>query len=306
MMRDGEVYGLAVRLRDGLIRAGRFPWYSLTRSAWARAPFIRGFPVLLETIINGVGAINRSAAIYDNGASPGLRPREVFLTVVLAAAMAAAIFIIAPHLLSSLMLWLNLGGDVEGVSFHLWDGFYKCGIFILYIRLISFAPDIRRLFEYHGAEHKIIYAWERGGEVSAAASLSGSRLHPRCGTTFLLFVICVSIIAQAAVVPALLKLWSPPGEVAKHALTVFYKFCLIPPISAVAYELIRFADRLPDGVLATLLRLPGLALQRLTTREPDEAQLEVAVVALAEALGENGREGVTPPDYESILAEDDV
>lgn len=286
-MRNGDFYALAVRMPDGSIHAERLPWRVLTRASFFKLPFIRGFPILIETLVNGIQALNRSVVLSESGAdaSEAVSPWQLFLGVVMACLMAAALFVLAPHLLSVAMLLLGLGGDVEGLSFHLWDGFFKCAIFILYVWLISFIPDIRKVFEYHGAEHKTIHAWETGEPVSARAAWRQSRLHPRCGTTFLLFVICVSIVAQALLVPLFLKIWSPEGAAAKHALSLFYKLLLTAPISAVSYELIKFAASLPQGSLAAALQSPGLFLQRLTTREPDQAQLEVAVVALAEAVG---------------------
>lgn len=286
MMRNGDVYGLAVRLANGDICAQRLPWRSFTGKSWLKKPFVRGFPVLLETMVNGIQALNRSVALSEQDSNQ--KPPSgwhVALSVALALVMAIVLFVVAPHVLSLLMLFLGLGGDVEGLSFHLWDGFYKCAIFILYIWLISLVPDIKRVFEYHGAEHKTIHAWETGESVDSASAGCMSRLHPRCGTTFLLFVICISIILQAILVPLLLKLWTPQGMLAKHAFSIGIKLLLVMPISAVAYELIRFAARMPDGLVGTLLRAPGLALQKLTTREPSQEQLEVAVVALAEAVG---------------------
>lgn len=290
MMRNGDVYGLAVRMADGSIHAQRLPWRFLTRSAFARLPFIRGFPILLETLVNGIQALNRSLILSEasTGDAEDLSPWQLALGVVMALLMALALFVLAPHILSLAMLAFGLGGDVEGFSFHLWDGFYKCAIFIIYIWLISFIPDIRKFFEYHGAEHKTIHAFETGESVNSHLAWYSSRLHPRCGTTFLLFVICVSIILQALLVPLLLKVWMPEGMWAKHALAIFYKLLLVPPISAISYELIRFAASLPPGFLSIILQSPGLFLQRLTTREPDQAQLEVAIVALAEALGRDG------------------
>jgi len=219
------------------------------------------------------------------------------LATILALVMAVALFVVAPHLLSLVMLWLHLGGDVEGLSFHLWDGFFKCCIFMGYIRLISYVPDIRRVFQYHGAEHKTIHAFESGDEVSAASAARMSRLHPRCGTTFLLFVICISIILHAVLVPLLLMIYTPQSAIAKHALTIAFKLLLMVPISALAYELIRYAARMPDGFWATLLRAPGLALQRLTTYEPDEAQLDVAVVARREARGPDAGDNIRTAPY---------
>lgn len=285
MMRNGDTYGLAVRRPDGNISAQRLPWRVLTGRAWLRCPFIRGFPILLETMINGIHALNRSMILSgaDDSREGGMW--GMILSLVMALCMAIALFVVAPHLLSILMLAFGLGGDVEGLSFHLWDGFYKCAIFMAYIWAISLVPDIQRVFQYHGAEHKTIHAFENGKGVDSRAALGMSRLHPRCGTTFLLFVIAISIVVQAIVVPLLLQMGTPVSVVGKHALSLGYKLLLVLPISALAYELIRFAARLPEGFWATALQAPGLFLQRLTTREPSLPQLEVAIVALAEALG---------------------
>lgn len=302
MMRNGDVYGLAVRRPDGGILARRLPWFSLTRHPWLRVPFVRGFPILLETLVNGIRALNRSVEMADggNGDASALSPWHAVLSLGLALLMAVGLFVVAPHLLSLVMLGLGLGGDVEGLTFHLWDGFYKCCIFVGYIWLISLVPEIRRVFQYHGAEHKTIHAFESGDVVEPERVRRMSRLHPRCGTTFLLFVICISIILQALLVPLLLAVWTPQGAVAKHALSIGFKLLLVIPISALAYELIRYAARLPDGPRASLLRAPGLALQRLTAHEPDERQMEVAVVALAEALGRDADAEIRTPPYARI------
>lgn len=298
MMRYGPSYALAVRCPDGRIRTRRLPWFSLTRRPWLKKPFVRGFPVLLETLVNGIKALNRSVEVAAEGQGEELSNWELLLSLGLAVLMAVGLFVVAPHLLSLLMLWLGWGGDVEGLSFHIWDGFFKASIFMAYIWLISWVPDIRRVFQYHGAEHKTIHAYESGEEVSAASAASMSRLHPRCGTTFLLFVICISIVLHAILVPLLLLAWTPDNAPAKHALTVFFKLALIIPISALAYELIRYAARMSDGPLSHVLRAPGLTLQRLTTSEPDNGQLEVAVVALHTALGEDAPERVQPVSHE--------
>lgn len=304
MMRNGPVYGLAVRMPDGSIHAQCLPWRVLTHRSWLKWPFIRGFPVLIETMVNGVQALNRSVILSESQsvAVEPVSPWQLFMGIAMALLMALGLFVIAPHLLSMLMLFFGLGGDVEGLSFHIWDGFYKCAIFILYIWLISFIPDIRKVFEYHGAEHKTIHAWETGESVSARFAWSHSRLHPRCGTTFLLFVICVSIILQALLVPLFLKVWTPSGMMGKHVLSVCYKLLLVAPISAISYELIKFTATLSPGPVATLLRSPGLFLQRLTTREPSREQLEVAVVALSEAVGQNW--DVETVDYVHMFLQD--
>jgi uncharacterized protein YqhQ len=300
MMRNGDVYGLAVRNPGGTIVARRLPWFSLTGVPLLNKPFLRGFPILLETLVNGIQALNRSAEISTEDAEDPLSTGQLLLAMAAAMLLAVGLFVAAPHLLSLIMLRLGLGGDLEGISFHLWDGFFKCCIFVIYIKLISCAKDVRRVFQYHGAEHKTIHAFESGGEITAALASKMSRLHPRCGTTFLLFVICISIILHTVVLPLLLALHTPQNALVKHALIIFVKLLLIVPISALAYELIRYAARLPEGLYAALLRAPGLMLQRLTTREPDRGQLDVALVALREALDEEDGASVRTAPYTTI------
>jgi uncharacterized protein YqhQ len=301
MMRNGAEYALALRLPDGSIIARRMPWFSLTRFPLLKKPFLRGFPLLVETLVNGIRALNISAAAATQEGQPPLATSRLVLTILLALAMAVGLFIVVPHLLSLLMLGLRLGGDVEGLTFHLWDGLFKCCVFLAYIKLISLTPEIRRVFQYHGAEHKSIHAWETGGEITAARAETMSRLHPRCGTTFLLFVICLSILLHALLIPLFLYFYMPQGPVAKHCATLILKLLLVAPISAVAYELIRYAARLPDGPRAAVLRAPGLALQKFTTHEPDREQVDVALVALREVLGpEEGSNIKTVPYTKQI------
>ena len=300
MMRNGDMYALAVRHPDGSIAAERRPWFSLTRLPLFKKPFVRGFPILLETMVNGVKALNRSAEQLAEGESEKLDAWQLALTLVLALVMAIGLFVVTPHLMSIGMQWLGLGGDVDGLTFHLWDGLFKCLIFVSYILLISLVPDIRRVFQYHGAEHKVIHAFESGGEVTAVEAGRMSRLHPRCGTTFMLFVIAISIVLHAVLVPGMLLFWTPQNVVAKHVVTLVFKLLLMLPISALSYELIHYAAKLEGGVWGGILRSPGLVLQNLTTYEPDRGQLEVAVVALHEALGNDAPETVRPTDYRAM------
>lgn len=303
MMRSGDRYGLAVRRPNGEIVAENKPWFSLARSPFWQRRFVRGCPILLETMVNGINALNRSAGyafdgdLDENGEPEDLKPWYLVITMIVSIIMAVGLFVILPHVFSMCMEWLGLGGDVDGLSFHVWDGFFKFAIFIGYIVAISFVPDIRRVFQYHGAEHKVIRTFEAEGEVSASEARQYSRLHPRCGTTFMLFVLSIAILLHAILVPMLMFIWTPENTIAKHAITVFFKLLLMLPISAIAYELIRYSACLGDGFLGTLLKAPGMLLQRLTTHEPDEAQLEVAIVALKEALGDDAPATVRTAAY---------
>lgn len=290
MIRNGDYYSLASRKPDGSIFAARFPWREIFPPFWCNVPFFRGFPILLESMVNGIEALIFSASLQEEEKSGKSVSSQIALSIAAAIVIALVLFVLAPHFLSLLMLDLGWGSDIEKLGFHLWDGFYKCAIFILYIACIAFVPEIRRLFENHGAEHKVVRAMENGFSLNPARAACETRLHPRCGTTFLLFVICVSIIAQAVILPLCLLLWTPESWLVKHLWSIFIKLLLVAPVSAITYEIIRFGAALPPGPLATLLLWPGLALQALTTREPDENQLEVATVALAYALhdGQSG------------------
>ena len=179
MMRNGDAYALALRRPDGEIVARRMPWFSLTRHPWLKKPFVRGFPVLIETLVNGIKALNRSAEHQAEGTEEELKGWHLVLTLLLSLALAVGLFVVVPHLLSLLMQWLELGGGVEGLTFHLWDGLFKCLIFMGYIWAISFVPDIRRVFQYHGAEHKVIHAFEAGGDVDAATAARIPAAAPR-------------------------------------------------------------------------------------------------------------------------------
>ena len=297
MMRYQDHYALAIRHANGNIIAERKDWFSLTQHILLKKKFIRGFPILLETLVNGIKTLNRSAEYVAESEQEKIETWHIILTMIVAIGLAVILFVVVPHILSMGMTWINLGGDVETLSFHLWDGFFKCGIFIGYIVAISLLPDIRRVFQYHGAEHKVIHAFEDGGNITVHKAMLMSRLHPRCGTTFLLFVICISIVLHAILVPFLLNIWTPESNVYKHTITLFLKLLLIIPISSLAYELIHFAARMNDNYIGSFLRAPGLALQMLTTYEPEYDQIEVGIVALYEALGEDAPEGKCPVSY---------
>jgi uncharacterized protein YqhQ len=144
------------------------------------------------------------------------------------------------------------------------------------------------VFQYHGAEHKTIWTYEEGGELTPAVARGFSRLHPRCGTAFLLFVLAISIVLFTVLVPLLLMPWAPQQFIVKHLYIVGLKFLLMVPVSCLAYELIKFAGKFHRNVLCQFLCWPGLAMQALTTKEPDDDQIEVAIAALKCAVGEEG------------------
>ncbi|EGB13887.1 protein of unknown function DUF1385 [Pseudodesulfovibrio mercurii] len=283
MMRARDNLAIAVRKADGEIVTEVRPWFTMVRHPLLKKPFLRGFPVLMETMVNGIKALNYSAmqAAEDSEEEGGeLTTWHLVLTMVVALGAALGLFVVVPHFLSLGMELLGLGGDVDSLSFHAWDGLIKMIVFVGYILAISYIPDIRRVFQYHGAEHKVIWTWEEGKELSPASSRFYSRLHPRCGTAFLLFVLAVSIVLYAVLVPWLLTFYSPEHFAVKHLYIVGMKLFLMIPVSCVAYEMIKFAGKYSRNWLCKLLCWPGLMMQLLTTKEPDDSQLEVAIAAL--------------------------
>ena len=252
-------------------------------------------------MINGIKALNLSAELAADAEGEPIKPWQLALTLGLAVGLALLLFVVLPHVLTIGLNMLSISGGVEGLSFHLWDGLLKFVIFVAYIAAISCVSDIRRVFQYHGAEHKCIAAYEQGeNPVTPASAAAYSRLHPRCGTTFLLFVLSISIVLHAATVPLIMLFWTPESAITKHSVIILFKLALTVPISALAYEGIRSAAKIKNPLIGFILRGPGMLLQLMTTREPDEEQLQVGLVALREALDSNATAEIATPAYERL------
>ncbi len=282
MMRAKDKLAIAIRKSDGEIVTDVRPWFTMVKHPLLKKPFLRGFPVLMETMVNGIKALNYSAmqAADDEEEGGELTSFHLVITMVVALGAALGLFVVLPHFLSVGMEYLGWAGDVDSLSFHAWDGLIKMLVFVGYILSISLIPDIRRVFEYHGAEHKVIWTWEDGKDLTPDSTRFYSRLHPRCGTAFLLFVLVVSILLYAVLVPYLLTFYSPENFIVKHLYIVGLKLFLMIPVSCVAYEMIKFAGKYSKNALCKLMCWPGLMMQLLTTKEPDDSQIEVAIAAL--------------------------
>lgn len=287
MMRSPEAYAVAVRLPDGRILVRRRPFTSwVKRFKILSLPILRGAVVLVESLTIGVKTLGFSgdAAVADqpaksgNGTEPSTVGQEtkgwlsqlwLGLTVLVSLGLGLLIFFYVPLLLT------ELTGAESGFLFNLMDGVFRLGIFLLYLFLITMLKDIRRVFEYHGAEHKSIYAYEKKQPLTVTHALKMSRFHPRCGTSFLLIVMLVSVLV--------FMFLGRPEDVADR----LFRLAFVPLIGGLSYELIRLSDKRAGSRFWRPLILPGLWLQSLTTREPDAGQVEVALVALRTALGEN-------------------
>jgi uncharacterized protein YqhQ len=286
MMRSPEMVAVACRRADGSIIVMRKPYRSLLhRFKILALPIFRGSIVLIEALVLGVQALTFSGdvAMADeqakqngnvsaNAQRPGQRTfgQKLWMGLTLAFAFAAGLglFFYVPLLLTD---WL---GARTGFWFNLVDGVIRLIFFLGYLWLITQMKDIRRVFEYHGAEHKSIFNFEEKKELTPENSAIFSRFHPRCGTSFLLIVMLVSIFVFMAL--------GRPETVADRLL----RLAFIPVIGGISYEFIRLSDKGYRHSFWRFFILPGLWLQRLTTKEPDLGQLEVAIVSLKAALGE--------------------
>lgn len=290
MMRDGDNLAIAVRKQSGDIKVEVRPWFSMMKFEWMKKPYVRGFPVLVETMVNGVKALNFSAQEALDEEEEDIGSWALAGTVAFAVVMALGLFVVLPHLVSMGLHAMGWAGGVKSLSFHAWDGLFKFMIFVGYILAISFIPDIRRVFQYHGAEHKTIWTYESGKRLIPADARTFSRLHPRCGTTFILFVLAISIVLYAVLIPALLYIWAPEGTIARQMHALLLKLVFMVPVSCLAYELIKFLSKHQDRPLLKMLSWPGMFMQLLTTHEPDDGQLEVAIAALKGAVGERAEQ----------------
>jgi uncharacterized protein YqhQ len=283
MMRTPAGYGVAVRLPDGSLALDRAKVPSLLRRyPLLRLPLLRGSAVLGQSLALGFRALNFSAAALMAQTAPAgtsTPPSEKSaagtiagtLSVVFAVTAGLGIFLFLPLWLTHTMerLWL---GPLSSITFNLIDGAWRGVFFLAYLLGISRLPDIHRVFMYHGAEHKVVWVQEAGEPLTVENARAKSRLHPRCGTSFLLFVLLVSIVLFA-LIPRDLAL------LAKFAARV----ALMPVLLGLSYEVLRLTAKRRAAPLFRLLVWPGLMLQRITTQEPTDDMLEVAIAALEQA-----------------------
>ncbi|GAC1396169.1 MAG: DUF1385 domain-containing protein [Thermoanaerobaculia bacterium] len=274
MMRSLSGYSVAVRQQDGGVAIKKDKLASITaKYKFLKTPVLRGSVVLIQSLILGIRALNYSAAAStDSGeGQEEISNWAVAGSIAFALALAVGLFILAPLGLTNLLRKFVFPA-MTNFEYNLSDGLIRAVFFFVYIFSISFMDEIRRVFQYHGAEHKTVYTYEAEEELTVANARSKSTLHPRCGTSFLLFVMAISILVFS-LIPS-----SAPFLAKFGARVVF-----IPLIAGLAYEVIRFSARHLKNPVCRALIQPGLWLQRITTKEPDDKQLEIAIIALREA-----------------------
>ena len=309
MMRSPKSLVICVRRINGQIVVNERVWESLwERFKFLRWPFFRGAVVLIEALINGIQALMFSAnqamvedadtnssetdrkdekngnessdppeVKMEKDKEPPMSRLMIFGTIIFSLGMGFLIFKGIPHMLSS-----ALGLSTDSFYFHILDGAIKISMFVVYVLAISYMPDIKRVFQYHGAEHKSICTYENGEELTVENARKYSTLHPRCGTSFIIIVLLASIIVFMAVFPLL-----PPfhdNRWINALIQVAVKLPLMLPVAGLSYEFLRWSSKHMDNPVVRILVKPGLWLQLITTREPDDSQLEIALISLRKAL----------------------
>lgn len=282
MMKAPRRLCVAVRRSSGGIVVKNEPFRPLSaRFSFLGWPLLRGPVVLGETLVQGMKALSFSAqqALEEEGEEMGSWAMGLTMLVAIAAGM--GLFVAVPHLLS---LWLGSlrGFDEQSLSFHLVDGVIKIAIFVAYLWIISLMGEVRRVFQYHGAEHKSIYCFEAGEELTVANARRYSRLHPRCGTAFLLVVLLISIFVFAVIFPLLPRL--AEASWLNQAAQIGIKILFMIPIAGISYEIIKLAGKRGGKGFWGAMLWPGLQMQRLTTKEPTDEQIEIALTALKAAV----------------------
>ncbi len=286
MMRSPSALAVAVRKSNGEVATKEGPWKSIAaRVPLLSWPFFRGGIILIEALVNGLDALSFSAnQALEDETDEEMSVWAMGLTIAVSFGLGILLFLALPHYLSLLLGRIGpLSFGVRSVAFHAIDGLLKLSFFLGYILLISRIKEIGRVFEYHGAEHKSIFAYEAGKDLTVENAREYTTLHPRCGTAFILIVLILSILIFSTVFPLISSADQERGWMI-NILYVFIKILLMMPLAGVAYEFNRYASRHMDRTLLKLAILPGLWVQKLTTREPTDDQIEIAIIALKKAL----------------------
>lgn len=291
MMRGPEKIAVCVRKSDGEI-VSDIEDIKGGKKLYNKIPIVRGCVNFFGSMVTGVGTLMKSADMYDlEEEDPDYKPSKadelvekifkskdavIYFSVIIALVFSVGLFFVLPGYVS-LFLQKVIANEL---LLSLVEGLVRIFIFLMYLLLVSANKDIRRVFQYHGAEHKTISAYEHGETLIPENVRKYSRLHPRCGTSFLVFVMLISILVFAII----------PREIAgvqlSGILRIACRLALLPLVSGISYEIIKWAGR-SDNIIVKALSKPGMMLQYLTTREPDDSQIEVAIASLNAVIPQN-------------------
>lgn len=283
MMRSPNYIATAVRKPSGEIVYKKTK-ISSKKGKLAEIPFVRGAIMLFDALVMGIKELTFSANEAEEKKEEQITQKEAIFTTIISLGLGIGLFIVLPSLIGSFLFLDNK------LYSNLLEAALRLIFFILYIWLISFSKDVRRVYEYHGAEHKSIYAYENNLELTPENAKKFTTLHPRCGTSFLLIVMFIAIIIFSAID---FLFPTPATVVGRIGMKIVLRVLLMPLIAGISYEIQRYSSNHLENICIKAIAFPGLSLQKITTKEPDLKQLEVAIVAIKAALGkeiDNARE----------------
>ena len=281
MMRGRKTLAMAVRRPNGEIALITKPLSGIYTGRARKVPFLRGIIALIETLVLGIRSLLQSANVFL-GKERQFSGAITWGIIIFSLSLAIGLFFIAPLFLARLADPFLSSSLVSNIV----EGFIRIAIFLLYLWAINLLPEIKRLFAYHGAEHKAINAYENGALLEVEVARKFSTAHPRCGSTFLLAILVIAIFVFALVGRP--ELW----------LRILSRVLLLPVIVAIGYELTQLGAKYAKNSIVRFFFIPGLALQAMTTRQPNDAQLEAAIVALKKVVEADGEEGFRSPTVE--------
>ena len=278
LMRGQHAIGVAVRGPDGRIFGGQEKLDSvLHRNRFARAPFFRGVVVLYETLVIGTRWLMRSGSLAAAGEGVSMGGATLAITLLITLSLAIGLFVLVPLFIAQGATNAAIHGG-QPIIQHLLEGLVRVGIFVGYLLVVSRSPDIRRVFQYHGAEHMTIHALEHDDPLTLEEVRKYPTAHPRCGTEFLVVFIIVSILLFSVLAGT--ELW----------VGLVGRILLIPVVAAVSYEILRWGAKRRESWAVRWLFLPGIWLQAITTKQPDDSMIEIAIASMQEALNANGEQ----------------
>jgi len=270
MIRGKEGVAISVRQPNGELSIVRQPLASIYKGRLREMPLVRGIIVLVETLVLGTRALLHSAQVAAAEEGEEKIPAALLWgTVAASLALGVALFVMVPLFATRYLIDPYIDSALLS---NVFEGLIRIGIFIAYLKLISLMPDIKRVFAYHGAEHKVVNAYEAGVPLEVEAVKNYSTAHARCGTAFLFIVLILAIFVFALVGQP--TLW----------IRILSRIALIPVIAVIGYEIMKFGAAHINNKIVRVLLAPGLMLQSMTTREPDDSQIEAAISALSEVI----------------------
>tara|TARA_B100002049_G_scaffold23524_1_gene15675 strand:- start:180 stop:1118 length:939 start_codon:yes stop_codon:yes gene_type:complete len=280
MMRVPGAYATAVRDPEGKIHVDRHDFKSISeRSNLWKKPILRGMAGLFEAMKMGMATLQWSADIaIPEEKDKEKKPIVEFLSSLFAICLAISLFMILPMWITTKLLDV----EREAVAFNMVSGGFRICFFVVYLFLISLMKDVGRLFQYHGAEHRVVYNFESGKNINITNAQSFPTQHPRCGTSFM-FIVLLSAIIVFSIIDTIVM--SVTGHISLP-IRLMVHLPMIPFVAGVSYEIIKVTARKGDSIIFRMLRAPGLWLQNITTRKPEDKMVEVAITALKEAFGD--------------------